>query len=340
MGYTIVYSRCFIRAVEDGKDLYLPFCLYGASNVTVNKAFYKNGHVNYREVRERDWDAFVYGNDMFLGTAEEIMATVTKCHPGTCSECFKFHGKWLDDKQVISFFQNGIKEAVTLEDLRIQIPHFDLQASVKAYKANEFGCDTFLERYLHSSSELLEWVKEARQKMAECEADNKYSNVYICASSYHDGPINAKPILSISGPVVVRNREGQYVQELHYAAYDGHCTGFKTNQNADTAKVFQDVDEAISLIPAIYFETYYPVEAEKAQGKSSQKYALKCKYNGTPVVIRSKTRTKIFFHTDTSVLWNAKTFASKKTAMEFFKKLPASFTDPEVIILDENGGEQ
>ena len=106
MSYEIVYSKQFLKI--DGKII--PLVLYGSSNC--------QQFVNGKWRRSREWDAmYITGsNKSIVFTEKEIIKEIELCcDGGKYQEHFMYNGKFVDDKGLIRFFQNGIKNAKTIE---------------------------------------------------------------------------------------------------------------------------------------------------------------------------------------------------------------------------------
>lgn len=108
MSYEIVYCRQFLKIDEK----IIPLVLYGSNNCY---EIMWNG----RERRERSWHPMYFGrNTMIAQTEKDIMERVKSYCTGINQEHFMKNGKWVNDKMLIRFFQSGIKNAKTIEELK------------------------------------------------------------------------------------------------------------------------------------------------------------------------------------------------------------------------------
>lgn len=206
MGYTIVYERRFLRC----GDRYVPFCLFGSNNCT------QINPLTGKEIREREWDLFSYGDQMLLLSAEELMAMVRKSHTGSRIENFKFRGRWVDDVQAIRFFENGIRGAVTVEDLtmcakeplRCGISAYVLDDDADKYPKDELynHChhEFLAERHIKTSADLEEWLREALEKKKTLQEAGKIRSAYLRVSLHTIKPLPASSRCQYEEPCVMR----------------------------------------------------------------------------------------------------------------------------------------
>lgn len=327
MGYTIVYDRKFIRC----GDKYIPFCLYGSSNCTFYS--YRSG----REVRERSWGNFVYKDNMILGTSDEIMSVVKATHTGTSSENFKFHGKWMDDAQVVRFFESGIKNAVTVADLRkachesihcylsswmyLQGPEMLGQRSL-ADTENVITMDT----YVKTEEELTQWVDAAKKEKARIVTSGDAASVYICISLSTIDPIRAVCRTELSESCVIKDGKHGFVVRC-----DSRSVSY--SNDPDTAKVFTNSDEAYLAIDAcsilsgakLISKAYLDRKKAKAV---EQKFVLSVvSPSHGRVYVMKKTRTALHYSYTAAY---AKKFSKASDATKWFNMYVKDRFDPAV----------
>ena len=108
MSYTIMYDRQFLKTSRG----IIPLALYGDNNVTERV----NGH----ERRERHWG--VYANSKTEFTPDEYMTLIQSWCGSEYQEHFVSHGKWVDDKGIIAWAKSGIKNALTIEEIKKIVP--------------------------------------------------------------------------------------------------------------------------------------------------------------------------------------------------------------------------
>jgi len=192
MSSTIVYAKQFVKTTN---ELIIPLVLIGSSNCTMSS--YNNGRAYTR--RARDWGSLYsgYANKPIAVREEDILAIVQSEIELESQEHFKFGNKWVDHKHLVSFIKNGIKNAHTLEELKIinSGVSVSLQAYLSVYTA---GPDVYSDgtlknqnrherhRNIDSSSELDEFLSLAAKRI-----DNKASNetIYIRLGYSQDKPL-------------------------------------------------------------------------------------------------------------------------------------------------------
>ena len=108
MSYTIMYGKQFLKTSRG----IIPLALHGDNNVTE--------YVRGREMRERHWS--VYANDKIEFTPDEYLDYLNTFCGNEYQEHFYANGKFVYDKGLITWAKNGIREALTIEEIRKVIP--------------------------------------------------------------------------------------------------------------------------------------------------------------------------------------------------------------------------
>lgn len=334
MGHTIVYDRLFIRA----GDRFIPFCLYGSSNCT--QISYKTG----REILERSWDVFSYGDNMILGTADEIMEAVRKLHPGGRNENFVFHGKWLDDAQVLRFFENGIKNAVTIEEIRRQA-HQSLVCNIEAYvrapDADSFPAEeqwrheeykTLLVGYPKTSSELITWVQTAKEVKNRLMAEGEAKSAYINISCLSENAMKVLPAESVAEPCVLYTPKWGYLVSITDTS-----VSFTGKENWERALVFPNSEDAyLAADKNSQIGAVKPVPVRVLQQKSAKNRFVLSVDAGQRgrVYIEKKTPRYVFY---TRLPERAKRFPTEAAAAKWFREKIEGKSpyvkDPVVVML-------
>lgn len=326
MGYTIVYDRLFLRA----GDRYIPVCLYGSSNCT--EMVWSGG--SYREVLERSWDTFSYGDEMILGTEQEIMAKVRSLHNGDRNENFKYGGKWMTDTQVVTFFKNGISGAVTVEELLRQAritPTCYLSYYTPETKEHPYGdCKRATEEYPKTSDELAAWVGRAKAEKNRLVASGEAKSVYLRIGFSGRDPIQAYPESKHAGPCVAKCKHGWI------ASVDSRSASF-TNERAK-ARVFANSEEAY-----MYCAQYPYLGAVRVSAKTTEKpekpsnIVLSVTRNGVPgFYVHQMTRNTL--HYVYNAAYAGKRFKTEAAAMSWYARHVEgrfeSISDPKPVRLE------
>lgn len=173
MSYHIVYKRQFVD-VGDGR--YLAMILSGDNNV-------------YEPVsnrRCRNWDAY-HSTSFTLPalTEDEIMKGCDKLiKESVYHEFFKWNGKFVG-KNIKGFFKNGIKEAVTIEDLISN--NIVLSARISQWEKVEgraYGKQSQVGKtvYFHTTDELFEFLDYANSLLEEAKSNEILQHYFISFS--------------------------------------------------------------------------------------------------------------------------------------------------------------
>lgn len=326
MGYTIVYDRLFVRA----GDKYIPICLYGSSNCTE--------YVNGREVRERSWSTFSYCDEMLLADEETLMREVKARHTGTSSENFKYK-TWLDDAAVIRFFENGIKNAVTIEEMQQQLGSGEaVDAYLSCWPADGGWSKTQIRKQLRSSDEIEEWTEAAKAKKTEMLDAGDWNSVYICFGFSGREPKRVLPNALCNAPLIVKCMYG-YVSEI---VCKGNYISLTYSKDISKAIVFENLEKAREALPDARFTGLKFIPAVVKEKAAKKNWVLSVRRSNVPssvprVFIR-KISAKHCWFTD-SAKDTEKRFASPEAALKWYKekikpKYPA-LTNPEAIEIAE-----
>lgn len=149
MGYTILYGRQFIKTTRG----IIPLALAGSSNCYESRP-------DNRWVRERSWDRWYY-NQMVELPAEEIMAIIHNLHDNKNTEQVKQGSKWLHDADMIKWFENGIKNALTIEEIINILPRQYLDCHITTFDDN--GSTRTLQAYVRTTPELEAWIDKVKR---------------------------------------------------------------------------------------------------------------------------------------------------------------------------------
>lgn len=232
MSYTIVYQRLFLRA----GDRYIPLCLYGDNNV-----YYMTWRGRWR--RDRNWGLFNDNDDMILSDADTLMAEVRRVHAGSTPDVLQYRGKWLNDAACVRFFEQGIKTAMSLEEIDWQTRgHASVNAYIYAYRPGQAHGERVMSAYISNTEGLVAWITRAKQEKRERVAAGTWSNAYLNIGFECDEPLDVKPIVKREGPVIAKGYRGQYVMEVAEG-------GYRCIKDRSKALVFANSDEAYRLLP-------------------------------------------------------------------------------------------
>ena len=316
MGYTIVYDRRFIRCDQR----YIPFCLYGSNNVTQFNP--RTG----KEVREREWRPFTYGDNMFLATADELMEEVRKYHDGSRIENFKYRGEWLDDEQVIRFFQNGIAGAVTVEDIRAA-DHECLHCYLVSYAKDGEYLDKrqiLNEYFVKTSAELDCWIENAKEDKKKLLDSGKYESVYIEISLWTTRPLNARPKKRVDEPCVLHSKKFGYISEISRSCVRSTPNISEAKQFANSAEAYVAMEVADTRGLVL---NCIPVSSIK---EKNDRFVLSVMNSNQHmrVYVLKLTRHRLHFTTSKDM---AKKFSTEKAALKWYEEhIPGRYSGVDV----------
>ena len=332
MSYTIVYDRRFLKC----RDRYIPLALSGDNKVT---------EINYstgREVRCRSWSTFIYDYDMLLGTAEKIMEIVAKYHPKDShnGEGFKFHGNWMDDAAAYRFSENGIRDAMTIEDIAWQTGENCLIGEIRVYQ-KDYTYDKDLsskQAYLHTSDEIYEWVENAKKVRQEILDAGKANSAYVCLGFSGPRPLKVSVIRDRNIPYIAEYRKrlgkGRLVKSYVEQADSSRMS---YTQDHEKAMVFHNIDDAYLRIPRWARDSIALVPAgtvTKRVERAPSKYILTAVLHGRRVIIERRTRGSTYY---TSVVTeNTKRFRTEAAALKWFDEMLSGrshFSEPKAELV-------
>ena len=210
MSYVIVYDRQVIKTPTG----YSFVVLHGDNNVWED---------NKR--RARDWSCWILDK-----TEEEIAKYFESWKSGY--EHFKYNGKWIDDEGLIKWANNGIKNAKTIEEIKMLRPTLSIKCYLGIWQGDNYS--TELDTYIHNTNDFSRWIVDANNRM-----QNKSNNeqIFICVG------FGVKEVLNLGkipkGPVVLKQKS-RFVVEV-----DKINKSWKTCSNEiDKAIIFDSAEDA------------------------------------------------------------------------------------------------
>lgn len=152
MSHEIVYAREFMKTSD---SRIIPLVLSGSNNCwepTYGK--------HWR--RCRSWfPLLIKSGENPAIEPEKLMERVSSCIPSTYQQHFVRNGKWVDDAAFVRFFENGIKKAKTLEELKDEcLSSTSLEGTIYYYDDADNICTLHSAR-IADSAELDTFLMEA-----------------------------------------------------------------------------------------------------------------------------------------------------------------------------------
>lgn len=199
MSHEIIYAREFVKT---GDGRIIPLVLSGSNNCW-EPTFGK------RWRRERHWfPVLIKKGENPAVTSEELLERVKRYIPSTYNQHFVRNGKWVDDAAFIRFFENGIKKAKTLEELKDEcLSSTSLEGTIYYYDNADNICtlhsariadsaelDTFLaeaNEYLKSETSHQLWIQLGfcsedvlKRYPRPCKAQEKLKQYYVVTTGH------------------------------------------------------------------------------------------------------------------------------------------------------------
>lgn len=230
MSYEIVYNKQFLKI--DGKII--PLVLHGSNNCY-------EPLTNRRERRERNWNPFYIGNNKQIALTETDLIKMAEslCDGGEYQDHFMQNGKWVDDKGLIRFFQNGIKNAKTIEELRKDYFFMGVYGYFSVWK----GIGNIIKNRVGiNSSDGLRIFLEVAQDRLDNRAEKE--EIYICLKYYNEKfesrvkpERKAKEQLTDYFAIKVGNRDSYLVKQtsrrIRHTSLCNLTKQFKTEKEAN-----------------------------------------------------------------------------------------------------------
>lgn len=233
MSYDIVYDRQFIRTAD---NRIIPLALAGSNNLWEND--------NKRRVRS--WSSITVScNTLPALTPNALMADAVSRTGGEYQQHFMRYGKWVDDAAFLRFFQNGIRGAKTLAELRdAGLCDGSLRCYLSVWTdvpGDSYGKHTEEKyTYVRTDDALLTFLTEADSRL-QSRAENEH--IYVCVEFSEDEPL-PKPkkyrqrkerlsenfyVVTMRGAYVTRLTRGG----LHRSPYVSSAKQFATSTDAE-----------------------------------------------------------------------------------------------------------
>ena len=154
MSYQIEFNRQFLRSARG----ITPLVLFGSNDFS--EFFRGKNNIKHERVI-REWCPFL---DM-VGVSETELMEEVKTHTGRTKQHWKRHGKFLDDAAMIRWCITGIRDAMTLEEIRQQNPGLSLRCGIETYHES-IWLSSSLSRRVNTSDELDKWIDAVRETTA------------------------------------------------------------------------------------------------------------------------------------------------------------------------------
>ena len=310
MGYEIIYDRAFLRTTRG----IIPMILHGSNNCS--------DFVNGREVAEKYWSGW---NDKLIEFSEnnlhDTLASIFTSSFGDADyELFKWHGKWIRGNELEKWFKAGIKNAMTLEEIRQANPSSYLDLRVMFSEPQKF--DSVLKQYPEvATTKDLEFKLDDAKNLVKTA---KEGNAYISIRFLGREPLRKKQYKKpLNEPCLVKCKLG------YFASQNKHSTNFILNPK-NGAKVFANEAEAQEVIGAYFQDRRVPYKLIKASTVFAERpYALLVTTGEySRLYIQKRTSKRIYFTSSIQSSWR---FTTEKEAEKAKQRIYDSFGGPSRV---------
>lgn len=220
MSYDICYDRCFIKSGLG----YTPMWLVGSNNCT---EWVWKGRKEYQR-RERHWAPI----DNMAGVSEADLMTMARKYVRGNSQHFEWHGKWVDDAGWLRFVENGIKKAVTIEEI-LRATHMNaMLCRLHVWVGDDSHFE--LETYVKSTEEYDDWLRKAKE-LKESRSD-KWGPWYTIDMGLREPIKISYTSQNLTGRVAAKY-EGNYI-----VRFDERSITY--SKRVDDAIIFDNLDSA------------------------------------------------------------------------------------------------
>lgn len=284
---------------------YIFMSLGGDNNVTTSK--WIGGNRKWVEVRARHWCG--PRMDMLDQTESVILERCHQIYDDTPDyEAFKRNGKWVYHRDMEQYYRNGMRRAQPLEDIIRANPGQALIATVLAY--DEEYCSTkYMEKWLHTTNELEDWLAEAR---AFCDRNKaKWKDISIYLSFCGEERLVYAPVRRAT-KTVVKHKCGGYVSSY----IPGKQLEF--SPKLDDAVVFSSEEEARSALAVTFKDIRYVSLASQVKAEAKN-YVLRFGAGKLNNALFTSCSSKSIY--GSYGLKSARRFASKAEAIRYVEQL-------------------
>jgi len=307
LSYDICYDRCFIRS---GMGI-TPMWLVGSNNCT-ESIWGLDGKCHER--RERHWSPLC---NMAGVSEEELMEKAYSYVPTTYNQHFMRGGKWVDDAGWIRFVENGIKNAVSIEDVLKYTHRSKMMCRLHTWVGDDSRY--WLETYVSTTAEYDEWLRKAKELK---ESRNDEWGPWFCVDMGMREPIKIPAKKNLSGKVVAKYKN-DYICSVD-------CHGIVRSPLIENAIIFDSLEKAKEVCEkqTVWQITY--VDGSAIEKRKEWKWAIKATtgtYQGMYVERRTAHKVRMDYSSK-----YAKRFPTKAAAEKYIAELrPHYSTEFEAV---------
>lgn len=296
MSYDICYDRCFLRS-EMGIT---PMWLVGSSNCT-ESVYGVDG--KWHERLERHWSPLCN----LAGVSEkELMERAYSYVPSHYNQHFMRGGKWVDDAGWIRFVENGIKKAVTVEQLLKFSRRSQMYCKMHVWVKDDSHFE--LQTWVSTTAEFDDWLRQAKEFKA---SRNDEWGPWFCIDMGMNEPLhigNSDP--KLPGRVAVKYK-GNYVVGVG-------VHGISYARRVDDALIFDSLEAAKEACEGHGLQLQY-VDGDAVAARKEWDWFIRVSagvHEGR--YVGKRTASKIMMEYDTKY---AKRFPTKAAAEKYIAEL-------------------
>lgn len=253
MSYDIVYDKVFLKTTSGNIT---PVTLQGSNNLSETSY---DSHGRPHERRCRSWGVMY---NLLDKSPVDILCAVGAGDPD--DQCFKEYGKWVTREGLCNFLENGIKNAITVEDLLASTSDCRaVSCSVTVYYGGDEPSQLGMQSNCYTTKEFESWIFGAKEL---AEAIKGHGKAYFTVNFGGDNALR-RARKRPEGRVAVKQK-GSYVSEYG-------STSVSYSRSADDAVIFDSVKNAFEELPA--FITRYPlvfVKEATVEEKQNAEYII------------------------------------------------------------------
>lgn len=314
MSYTIMYGKQFIKTTRG----IIPMALYGSNNCTE--------FVKGREVREKHWGVYANGQTEFR--PEEYIKFLEGFCGGSYQEHFMKNSKWVDDKALIRWAKNGIKNAMTLEEILEYNPWQEL--SCRIYISYENRTEPVVCKI---TQELETWLDSAYKQIEKIKATSKDEPFVVLWFNGRE---------KLRAPVKEKEPQGRVIARLKGHGYITYVNdnSYSHSRDVSQAQVFENIEQARAAFEKLHFHLCGKLQFVDANKKNECRdfcIMVQTKTCSSGLYLQKRVRGSLRV---TTAIGATMRFSTEKAARKYIDGLQGRYlniADYKVINLKETG---
>lgn len=304
MSYSIVYDRVVIKH----GDRYTFVILVGDNNTYCG--------FNSKK-RSRHWSV-----SNFNATAEEIYEHYFSMCGTDFQEHFMWGRKFLDDVELMKWVQNGIKNALSIEEICKRLKH-SVWCSAQSWSPKTYSQKiSRLDATVSTTADYINWVNLIETEIKENFSGEITLYPYV-EFSYDDAVHLGKPTKDVGGQVLIKVK-GKYVVEFAKTSETSECYRWKTIVSKKSDAYIFNLDIPGDKCVVEHFLGPHQVVKYNPEEKSQQKYVIEMRHKtqGNIVGYYERSTPKRIIYSSRPCERIAKTLSSAKAIVKRMEQCP------------------